>query len=334
VLKPGGTLVIACWCQREETPDAPLSPKDKEDLQFLYDEWAHPYFISYQEFERLMQVGGQRGGRWRGGRAGGAGVRWACRRAAGQQAALQQADRLGRAERSRGRRCRVLAPAHEARAAASALPCCRRAARGTPSPGPGPPLRTPAALALALLPPPPALYLRPAPLSHACRLPFLHPHLRAPARCPTARATTGRRRPSTAGGIASGCAPAPLAPQPCCRGGAQRLPGCCLWATGVLRPRLAAAQKPCAALLTGPPAGLHTLQVGVFDPWIVISKPWAWYKVGCWHAADTLPALSRARCWHAAGALLCRTHPAPAHPRRSRARSSLSSACTARSTGG
>ncbi|GIL75531.1 hypothetical protein Vretifemale_5307, partial [Volvox reticuliferus] len=59
VLKPGGTLVIACWCQREETAAAPFSTKDKEDLQFLYDEWAHPYFISIQEFERLMKGTGK-----------------------------------------------------------------------------------------------------------------------------------------------------------------------------------------------------------------------------------------------------------------------------------
>lgn len=56
MLKPGGTLVIACWCQREETPDKPLSDTEKRQLQFLYDEWAHPYFISIQEFERLMKV--------------------------------------------------------------------------------------------------------------------------------------------------------------------------------------------------------------------------------------------------------------------------------------
>jgi hypothetical protein len=48
--------VIACWCQREETPSTPFTEKEKNDLQFLYDEWAHPYFISYQEFARLMQV--------------------------------------------------------------------------------------------------------------------------------------------------------------------------------------------------------------------------------------------------------------------------------------
>ncbi|KXZ49093.1 hypothetical protein GPECTOR_23g25 [Gonium pectorale] len=59
VLKPGGTLVIACWCQREETPETPFSAQDKEDLQFLYDEWAHPYFISIEEFGRLMNGTGK-----------------------------------------------------------------------------------------------------------------------------------------------------------------------------------------------------------------------------------------------------------------------------------
>lgn len=53
----GGTLVIACWCQREETPETPLSKDEKDRLQFLYDEWAHPYFISNLHFGRLMEVG-------------------------------------------------------------------------------------------------------------------------------------------------------------------------------------------------------------------------------------------------------------------------------------
>lgn len=51
--------MIACWCQREETPEAPLTPTEKEQLQFLYDEWAHPYFISNLEFGRLMEVTSQ-----------------------------------------------------------------------------------------------------------------------------------------------------------------------------------------------------------------------------------------------------------------------------------
>lgn len=59
VLKPGGTLVIACWCQREETPQTPLTQVEKDKLQFLYDEWAHPYFISNLEFGRLMKGTGK-----------------------------------------------------------------------------------------------------------------------------------------------------------------------------------------------------------------------------------------------------------------------------------
>lgn len=56
VLKPGGTLVIACWCQREEG-DKPFTQDDKDRLTFLYEEWAHPYFISIEEFGRHMEVG-------------------------------------------------------------------------------------------------------------------------------------------------------------------------------------------------------------------------------------------------------------------------------------
>jgi MPBQ/MSBQ methyltransferase len=59
VLKPGGTLAIATWCQREETKDNPLSEEDKDRLQFLYDEWAHPYFVSKEEYGRICQSTGQ-----------------------------------------------------------------------------------------------------------------------------------------------------------------------------------------------------------------------------------------------------------------------------------
>eukprot|EP00667_Euglena_gracilis_P007034 EG_transcript_7105 len=59
VLKPGGTLVIATWCQREETPQKPFTQKEKDKLQFLYDEWAHPYFISKEEYVRIMNGTGQ-----------------------------------------------------------------------------------------------------------------------------------------------------------------------------------------------------------------------------------------------------------------------------------
>ena len=55
---PGGSLVIATWCQREETPERPFSEADTAALQFLYDEWAHPYFVSVQHYGRLLEVWG------------------------------------------------------------------------------------------------------------------------------------------------------------------------------------------------------------------------------------------------------------------------------------
>jgi hypothetical protein len=37
----------------------PFTEKERGDLQFLYDEWAHPFFISKEEFVRLMNGTGQ-----------------------------------------------------------------------------------------------------------------------------------------------------------------------------------------------------------------------------------------------------------------------------------
>ncbi len=48
--------MIATWCQREETPEVPLTAQDKDALQFLYDEWAHPYFVSKEQYGRLLQA--------------------------------------------------------------------------------------------------------------------------------------------------------------------------------------------------------------------------------------------------------------------------------------
>jgi MPBQ/MSBQ methyltransferase len=53
VLKPGGTIVIATWCQRE-TPPA-FTAEEESNLKFLYEEWAHPYFVSIEEYVRLME---------------------------------------------------------------------------------------------------------------------------------------------------------------------------------------------------------------------------------------------------------------------------------------
>ena len=56
VLKPGGTIVIATWCQRETPPE--FTPEEEANLKFLYEEWAHPYFVSIEEYVRLTP------GRW------------------------------------------------------------------------------------------------------------------------------------------------------------------------------------------------------------------------------------------------------------------------------
>ena len=52
----GGRIAIATWCQRETTPSTPLTDQDKSNLQYLYDEWAHPFFVSKEEYGRMVQV--------------------------------------------------------------------------------------------------------------------------------------------------------------------------------------------------------------------------------------------------------------------------------------
>ena len=42
--------MIACWCQR----DGEFDFGEKKALDFLYTEWAHPFFISIQDFEKLL----------------------------------------------------------------------------------------------------------------------------------------------------------------------------------------------------------------------------------------------------------------------------------------
>lgn len=53
VLKPGGRIVIATWCQRDEG-NRPFTPADRKMLDFLYSEWTHPYFISISDYAKLM----------------------------------------------------------------------------------------------------------------------------------------------------------------------------------------------------------------------------------------------------------------------------------------
>ena len=55
-LLAGGRIAIATWCQRETTPSTPLTDRDKSNLQYLYDEWAHPFFVSKEEYGRMLQV--------------------------------------------------------------------------------------------------------------------------------------------------------------------------------------------------------------------------------------------------------------------------------------
>ena len=61
VLKPGGTLVIATWCQRDDR-DEPFSARELTNLNYLYKEWAHPYFISIDAYAELVGSTGKMGG--------------------------------------------------------------------------------------------------------------------------------------------------------------------------------------------------------------------------------------------------------------------------------
>ena len=56
VLKPGGRLVIATWCQRDEAASGKkFTSKERKTLDYLYGEWTHPYFISIEEYARIME---------------------------------------------------------------------------------------------------------------------------------------------------------------------------------------------------------------------------------------------------------------------------------------
>eukprot|EP00466_Bigelowiella_natans_P014256 jgi/Bigna1/46185/estExt_Genewise1.C_30006 len=57
VLKPGGVLVFATWCQRDSPPI--FSQEEKNELQFLYDEWAHPHFVSINTYKKIMRATGK-----------------------------------------------------------------------------------------------------------------------------------------------------------------------------------------------------------------------------------------------------------------------------------
>ena len=57
VLKPGGKLVLATWCQRDAT-EVPFTAEEESRLNFLYKEWCHPKFESIEEYERICTRNG------------------------------------------------------------------------------------------------------------------------------------------------------------------------------------------------------------------------------------------------------------------------------------
>jgi len=57
VLKPGGKFVMATWCQRDDR-EVPFDDKDQRDLKFLYEEWTHPYFISIEKYNEIIDATG------------------------------------------------------------------------------------------------------------------------------------------------------------------------------------------------------------------------------------------------------------------------------------
>jgi len=54
VLKPGGKLVIATWCQRDNSTRS-FTDEEHGALDFLYSEWTHPYFISIKDYADIMR---------------------------------------------------------------------------------------------------------------------------------------------------------------------------------------------------------------------------------------------------------------------------------------
>lgn len=51
VLKKGGKIMIATWCTKEEKE---LKSEEKKSLDIIYKEWALPFFVSLESYERLF----------------------------------------------------------------------------------------------------------------------------------------------------------------------------------------------------------------------------------------------------------------------------------------
>jgi MPBQ/MSBQ methyltransferase len=57
VLKPGGTLVLADWNQRDDR-SVPLKGWEKPVMRQLLDQWSHPAFSSIEGFSELLEATG------------------------------------------------------------------------------------------------------------------------------------------------------------------------------------------------------------------------------------------------------------------------------------
>ncbi|MEM9448776.1 MAG: methyltransferase domain-containing protein [Cyanobacteria bacterium P01_E01_bin.6] len=57
VLKPGGTLVVADWNQRDDR-QMPLNAWEKPVMKQLLDQWSHPAFSSIEGFAELLEATG------------------------------------------------------------------------------------------------------------------------------------------------------------------------------------------------------------------------------------------------------------------------------------
>jgi len=56
VLKPKGNLVAATWCERDPVPM--FTQEERDQLDFLYAEWSHPYFISLSKYKEHLKCTG------------------------------------------------------------------------------------------------------------------------------------------------------------------------------------------------------------------------------------------------------------------------------------
>lgn len=56
VLRPGGRLILATWCHRDETPpQLPLTRKEQELLSSLYELYHLPYIVSLTDYILMAQ---------------------------------------------------------------------------------------------------------------------------------------------------------------------------------------------------------------------------------------------------------------------------------------